>query len=200
MPIPQESQKVSVDFPYEWDNPVEGTKETWQMRFIHNDYGPILQISQGPYEPIELPATMFLEVSEFLVRNGYMKGMPSMSQPKVAGSLPVPSIGRKPKPGTAPANTQMPARRGIGLGSFQPQAEDSEPVGALVLREQEASQEDAGAAQIAGIAHDTQPQAAAVSPEEAQKLLQARLAAKAKANTTGKQIRKNPKYDNGEKE
>jgi hypothetical protein len=194
MPIPQESQKVSVDFPYEWDNPVEGTKETWQMRFIHNDYGPILQISQGPYEPIELPATMFLEVSEFLVRNGYMKGMPSMSQPKVAGSLPVPSIGRKQKPGTAPAPT--PQRRGIGLGSFtSPTTEEPQDTSQLMLRADEASQEDAGAAQIAGIAHDTQPQAAPVSPEEAQKLLQARLAAKAKANTAGKKVRSNPKYE-----
>ena len=198
MPIANENVKVSVDFPYEWDNPVEGTRETYQIRFIHNDYGPVLQISQGPYEPIELPAIMFLEVAEYLVRNNYLKGMPNISQSKQgSGALPMPSIGRKPKIGNTPP--PAPQRRGIGLGSFQaPEPEAEGDTTGLVLKEQQ-SQEDTGAAQIAAATVEAKTPAP-ISPEEAQKILQARLAAKAKANTAGKQIRKNPKYEGGEQE
>jgi hypothetical protein len=198
MPISTDSAKVSVDFAYDWENPKDGSTETYQMKFLHNEFGPVIHIFQGPYEPVELPASMFLEVAEFLVRQGVMKGMTSLGgQPKPAGALPVPSIGRKTPRGSS-APQPPPPRRGIGFGIQQQQqlaaAAESDPheVGSLTTD----SQEDAGAAQIAAVTAQA-PDPPAVSPDDAKRLLQARLEAKAKMNATGKTIRKNPKYENG---
>lgn len=96
MPISFESAKISVDFPYNWETP-SGEVITISMRFLHTEDGPVLQIFNGPDEPIELPAMMFLEVAEFLVRQNILKGISNPNNVTSRSGVPLPSIQRKPK-------------------------------------------------------------------------------------------------------
>ncbi len=134
MPVSNDSAKVSVDFIYEWET-AGGDIVRFGMRFQHNEDGPIILISaEGEEEPIQLPALMFSEVSEFLVRQGAIRGI---SSPIVVGgrSVAMPSITRKAKEGPAP--------RKIGQRMPKPDSIPDEPVATFTPTQDEEADEGA---------------------------------------------------------
>lgn len=80
--ISSDNTRLSIDFAYEWESP-DGTILTYQMKFMHGPWGPLVQISTNG-DSVEFPAEMFLETSEFFITQGVMKG-----------KNPVPVIGRQ---------------------------------------------------------------------------------------------------------
>lgn len=113
MPIAAENTRLSIDFAYEYETP-DSEVLRYQMKFQHTTQGPIVTISQGPYEPVELPADMFTEVAEFLISQGVVKGAKpvTLGHASKVGSLAIPSINKarrpliEPKPEPVQAITQ----------------------------------------------------------------------------------------------
>jgi hypothetical protein len=115
MPIAKDETRLSIEFTYEFE-PLVGEKFIYSMKFIHASVGPIVQISNGSYEAIELPADMFTEVAEFLVSQGVIRGTkPPISNPQqmvVSGTkvLGIPTINKtKPQSSTLTTNTVLPS-------------------------------------------------------------------------------------------
>ncbi len=116
MPISVETAKVTVDFEYIWETPNETV--TYNMRLQHEEEGPVILIFNGGNEPVVLPASMFGEVAEFLVRQGAIRGI---TTPLSVGgkSVAMPTITRKPKEEITPRH----------LGNRVPKVENTvEPV------------------------------------------------------------------------
>lgn len=102
MPISTDTTKFSIDFSYEWESQ-DGQTLTYPMKFLHGQFGPTVQIMDGSGGAVELPAEMFIEVANFLVQQGVIKGaaMPTpkmnkpqplampMVKPRVAGAIPM---------------------------------------------------------------------------------------------------------------
>lgn len=97
MPIQTEHTKLSIDFTYEWVAP-DGTTYSYQMRFVHTDLGPIIQIVNDG-ETIDLPAEMFSETSEFLSSQGVLKTThPVLPRKALSGTLSLPNFPKKQTP------------------------------------------------------------------------------------------------------
>jgi hypothetical protein len=156
------------------------------MKFVHSERGPVIQIFDGPYEPVELPASMFTEVSQFLISQGVLKGLSSAHKAPVNAPLAMPSIARKRPAASSPP---APPRLTRPMTQIAAPAEDDEQG-----YDEEDSQAAAGAAALMSTIRE-QVDPAPVSPEEAKRLLQERLAAKAKSNAGGKRVRSNPKFE-----
>jgi hypothetical protein len=103
MPISTDTTKFSIDFAYEWESP-DGQTLAYSMKFLHSQFGPTVQISDGNDGMIEFPADMFVEVANFLIQNGVIKGGPMpmaqkmnkpspmgmpMVKPRVTGAIPM---------------------------------------------------------------------------------------------------------------
>ena len=106
MPISSDQTRLSIDFGYEY-TAIDGNVLQYQMKFMHTPTGPTVQISNGPYEPVELPADMFVEVAEFLISQGVVKGAALPKQTIGNRNLPLslPSISKKRVADTPPAET-----------------------------------------------------------------------------------------------
>ena len=79
MPINKDNEKLSIEFGYIHETSPNNVL-TYDLRFTHGEIGEVVQILNGLYEPIELPARMFLEVAEYLVSKGVIEGIkPSTS-------------------------------------------------------------------------------------------------------------------------
>ena len=91
MPISTDKARVSIEFTYELETPTGAF--SYQMKFLHRDDVPYVQITNEGYEPLELPADMFIEVAGFLSKQGVMKGFSPIATAKPT-SLTVPSIGK----------------------------------------------------------------------------------------------------------
>ena len=96
MPIATDATRLSIEFGYEYESPT-GDILTYQMKFMHTEAGPTVQISNAHYEPIVLPAAMFTEVAEFLVSQGVLRGVkpPVVGRSEGIGGLGLPQIARR---------------------------------------------------------------------------------------------------------
>ena len=171
MPIQTNNTRLSIDFAFEHET-YEGTI-TYQMKFVHTEAGPILQILNGGYEPIELPAEMFVEVADFLIKQGVMKG--NTSKPTaIPGQLP---IGNTP--------LRLPAMR----KKASVPVPDIEPVSSISLNEPVEETEQVGDVQVQPEEAADKPKMA-LSKEEEENILRERAAARAKASKVDKKIKK----------
>lgn len=182
MPISSDNTRMSIDFEYQFVD-TDGSQHDYQMRFQHSPLGPVIQISNGPYEPFEFPAAMFLEVAEFLVKQGVMAGMPApktTASPEVRlpGSFTKVSIPNIPR--RAPAVAQPPIVQSTP-SHRQPQA----PVAPVVSMTQEPVDGDA----VDGDAVEGEEQPQPVVPTELDPTIKERMARKAK-DTSEKKVRK----------
>ena len=95
MPISTDGTRLSIEFGYEYVTP-SGDVLNYQMKFLHTAAGPSVQISNGPYEPVELPAQMFTEVAEFLIAQGVLRGAkPPVVGRSDSGGIGLPQISRR---------------------------------------------------------------------------------------------------------
>ena len=96
MPVSTADARLSIDFGYEYETP-SGEILTYQMKFMHTEAGPTVQISNAHYEPIVLPAVMFTEVAEFLVNQNVLKGAkpPVIGRQTNVAGLGLPQIARR---------------------------------------------------------------------------------------------------------
>lgn len=74
MPITEDNTRLSIEFGYKFKNNI-GDELLYSMKFTHSTDGPVVEISNGPYDPISFPAQMFLDVAEFLISRGVMDGI-----------------------------------------------------------------------------------------------------------------------------
>jgi hypothetical protein len=168
MPISTDTTRMSIEFIYEYQTP-DGNVLQYQMKFQHTSYGPTITVAQAPYEPIELPADMFTEVSQFLAQQGAVRQLPIIGKTVTPGAttgtsnLPLPSIGRKMAMGPATPGSNARANQIAATNLVQ------EP----------------GAAETASKFD--------ISEEEADRLQKERLRAKAKAASAKKPFHPNHK-------
>jgi hypothetical protein len=87
MPISTDTTRMSIEFIYEYQTP-DGNVLQYQMKFQHTSYGPTITVAQAPYEPIELPADMFTEVSQFLAQQGAVRQLPIIGKTVTPGATP----------------------------------------------------------------------------------------------------------------
>ncbi len=95
MPINKNNEKLSIDFGY-IHQLEDGQELEYNLKFTHTEAGAVVQVLNGLYEPVELPAKMFLEVAEYLVGKGVLEGIKGASMAKVGsplGKLSIPQIG-----------------------------------------------------------------------------------------------------------
>lgn len=106
MPISSDNTRLSIDFIYEYQTP-DGMVLQYQMRFQHTEVGPIVSVTQAPYEGVELPADMFGEVAQFLNSQGAMRSFAPVAKigNASASTLGLPQIGRKNTTKQVPAST-----------------------------------------------------------------------------------------------
>jgi hypothetical protein len=179
MPVSTDNARISMDFNYEWEAP-DGEITLFPMKFLHTEFGPRIMIFDGELEPIDLPASMFTEVAEFLIRQGVLKGsMQAFAVPTISNKplLAVPSIARKPRVEAPPAPPV--------ISRSTRTAATTEPVTSLSPRPDPDEIEE------------TEPQAVAkpvsaedMSTTEAERLMERARAAAAQAS---KRIRSKPK-------
>lgn len=94
MPINKDNERLSIDFGY-IHQLEDGQEVEYSLKFTHTEAGAVVQVLNGLYEPIELPAKMFLEVAEYLVGKGVLEGIKGSSTTKVSsplGKLSIPQI------------------------------------------------------------------------------------------------------------
>jgi hypothetical protein len=191
MPIASDNAKFSIDFSYEWNAP-DGTTYEYQMKFLHGSVGPIIQIANG-HETLEFPAAMFTETAEFLVSQGVLRGLPTAKKSPFPTTLGLPTISKK---AVAASPVAPPAKKGPKTAAFhsfdsrQPEvdgdeAEEDGDDGVEMLPPPDAKTKKRGG-------QDRPPVTGVegVSPEEAQRLSQERLAAKAKEKAAEKKLQK----------
>lgn len=147
MPIATDATRLSIEFGYEYETP-GGDVITYQMKFMHSEAGPTVQISNAHYEPIVLPAAMFTEVAEFLVNQGVLKGVkpPVIGRSEssgVAGGLGLPTIARRPG-ATVAATRPAPVTPVEPVEAMsQPEPEEISPAEQARREERRKAQEEA---------------------------------------------------------
>lgn len=93
MPINTENTVRSIDFGYEHAGQ-DGVTYEYKLKFMQSELGPTIQISNDPYDPVLLPASMFIEVSEFLISERVMNPT-KLIVPAKKTTLQTPTIQKK---------------------------------------------------------------------------------------------------------
>lgn len=125
MPVSQNDTRVSIDFKYVYNIPNSEEVITYVMKLTHSEFGPVITLAQeGQSEAIELPALMFVEVSQFLQARGALKAEPLAKDIPIVGggrsltgsSLKMPSVVSKKQVVTNyPPLTNLPLDMGSQL-------------------------------------------------------------------------------------
>ena len=129
MGIQPETIKSTLDFKYTHEDPTGSSSETYFIRFHHVNSQPILSISDDGKDYYSFPAVMFIEVADFLKRQG---AVPNTSGQNVANTtLPLRS-NRLPESDTSPSGMPplpIPSSGGtIGLDSNMGPVNDNPPL------------------------------------------------------------------------